>query len=210
MNAGIRIAIALLFLPNLLYAQGFFDEFSYEGLRFSGIGVEVGGVASNRLETQFIGALRVDYGMIAPRVRVLLGASYFSSEFKEDEIADFEENLSELVDDPTNDFTIDIGSVTWSDFEADLDLQYVMPAGRLTGFAGVGLGIHFRNGSGSAIDGTFVEDALDTIDASLNLSLGAQVQVIRELALTLGLRGALSSDLMTGALLAGLMYRVPR
>jgi hypothetical protein len=91
-----------------------------------------------------------------------------------------------------------------------LDLQYVMPAGRLTGFAGVGLGIHFRNGSGSAIDGTFVEDALDTIDASLNLSLGAQVQVIRELALTLGLRGALSSDLMTGALLAGLMYRVPR
>jgi hypothetical protein len=193
-----------------LYAQGFFDEFSYEGLRFSGVGVEVGGVASNRLETQLIGALRVDYGMIAPRVRVLLGVSYFSSDFKENEIADFEENLSELVDDPTNDFTIDIGSVTWSDFEADLDLQYVMPAGRLTGFAGAGLGIHFRNGSGSAIDGTFVEDALDTIDASLNLSLGAQVQIIRELALTVGLRGALSSDLMTGALLAGLMYRVPR
>ncbi len=210
MNAGTRIAVALLFFPSLLSAQGFFDEFSYEGLRFSGIGIEIGAIASNRLETRVIGALRVDYGMIAPRVRVLMGISYFSGDFKDSEIADFEDNLSELVDDPTNDFTIDIGTVKWSDFEADLDLQYVMPAGRLTGFAGAGLGIHFRNGSGSAIDGTFVEDALDTIDASLNLSVGAQVQLIRELALTLGLRGALSSDLLSGAAMVGFMYRIPR
>lgn len=210
MNAGIRIAVVLLLFPNLLSAQGFFDEFSYEGLRFSGIGMGLGAVASNRLETRVTGAVRVDYGMIAPRVRVLLGASYFRSDFEESEISDFEENLSELVTDPTNDFSIDVGSVRWSDLSADLDLQYVMPTGRFTGFAGAGLGIHFRNGSGSAIDGTFVEDALDTIDASLNLSLGAQVQLIRELALTIEVRGALSSDLMSGAVLAGLMYRVPR
>jgi hypothetical protein len=210
LNAGIRIAVALLFLPSSLAAQGFFDEFSYEGLRFSGIGIAVGAVASNRLETQFTGALSVDYGMIAPRVRVLVGVSYYRGDFKESEITDFEENLSELVDDPTGDFTISVGTVTWSDFAANLDLQYVIPAGRITAFAGAGLGIHFRNGSGSAIDGTFVEDALDTIDASLNLSLGTQVQLIRELALTLGVRGALSSDLMSAGALIGCMYRMPR
>jgi len=210
LNAGIRIAVTLSLLPSTLAAQGFFEEFSYEGLRFSGIGIAVGAVASNRLETQFSGALTVDYGMIAPRVRVLLGLSYYKSDFKESEINDFEQNLRELVDDPTGDFTIDIGAVSWSDFAADLDLQYVLPAGRITGFAGAGFGIHFRNGSGSAIDGTFVEDALDTIDASLNLSLGTQVQVIRALALTLGVRGALSSDLMSAGAMIGFMYRVPR
>ena len=211
MNAGIRLAVALTALPQALTAQGLLEQFSYEGLRFSGIGFEVGVVAPNRVTTELTGAVRIDYGLIAPRIRVLIGASYFKGDFDADEILQFENKLRRVVDDPTGDFSIDVGTITWSDFEADLDLQYVLEAGqRVTTFLGLGLAVHIRNGSGSAIEDTFVEDALDTIEAGLNLSLGTQVQLVPTLYLTVDLRGGLSSELRTAAARAGLMYRVPR
>ncbi len=211
MNAGTRIALLLSLFPTTLLGQGFLDEFSYEGVRFSGIGVGVGGAVSNRLETTVTGAIRADFGMIAPHVRVLSGLSYFKADFKASEIAKFEQNLRDLVDDPTGDFEIDIGAVSWSDVEAALDLQYVLAASSgVTGFAGAGIGIHLRNGSGPAIKGTFVEDALDGIDASLDLSVGGQIRLLENLYVTIDLRGVLSTDLLSAAALAGLMYRIPR
>jgi len=211
LNAGIKVLLTLLFVPSPATAQGFLDEFSYEGVRFSGIGFAVGGTISNRLETAVTGAARADFGMIAPKVRVLLGVSYFQADFKADEIAKFEQNLRDLVNDPTGDFDIDIGAVTWSDFEAALDLQYVAPvSSAIAGFAGAGLGLHFRNGSGQAINGTFVEDALDGIDASLDLSLGGHIRLLQSLYFTIDVRGGLSTDLLTATGLAGFQYRIPR
>ncbi|UCD25569.1 MAG: hypothetical protein JSW51_06550 [Gemmatimonadota bacterium] len=211
MNAGIKAFVTLLFVPTVAMAQGFLDEFSYEGIRFTGIGFGVGGTISNRLETAITGAGRADLGMIAPKIRVMVGLSYFQADFKEDEIAKFEDNLRDLVDDPTGDFEIDIGTVTWADLEAALDLQYVAPiSDGIAGFAGVGLGLHLRNGWGDAIDGTFVEDALDGIDASLDLSLGGHIRLVSSLYFTLDVRGGLSTDLLTAAGLAGFQYRIPR
>jgi len=211
LNAGIKVALALLLVPGTVSAQGFLDEFSYEGVRFSGVGFGVGGTISNRLETAVTGAVRADFGMIAPKVRVLLGVSYFQADFKADEIAKFEQNLRDLVNDPTGDFEIEIGTVTWSDFEAALDLQYVaqISAG-IAGFAGAGLGLHLRNGWGQAINGTFVEDALDGIDASLDLSLGGHIRLLQSLYFTIELRSGLSTDLLTAAALGGFQYRIPR
>ncbi len=210
MNAGTKIALLLSLFPATLSGQGFLDEFSYEGVRFSGIGLGVGGAVSNRLETTVTGAIRADFGRIAPHVRVLSGLSYFKADFKASEIAKFEQNLRDLVDDPTGDFEIDIGAVSWSDVEAALDLQYVLAASSgVTGFAGAGIGIHLRNGSGPAIKGTFVEDALDGVDASLDLSLGGQIRLLENLYVTIDLRGVLSTDLLSAAALAGLMYRIP-
>lgn len=197
-------------MPQALWGQSFLEQFSYEGLRFSGIGIEVGGIMSDRLTTEITGAVRVDYGRIAPRIRVLLGASYFKGEFKDGEIREFEENLCELValGSPCD---LGIGGITWSDIEFDTDLQVIAEAGqRLAGFLGVGLGLHFMNGAGDAINGTFVEDALDRIDLGLNLSVGGQVQLTRALFLTLEARGGLATELRTASGSAGLMYRIPR
>jgi len=211
LSVGIRLTAALVLLPQVLAAQGFLEQFSYEGLRFSGIGFELGAIASDRLESAFSPALRIDYGRIAPGVRVLLGASYFRSDFNSDEIAEFETRLRGIVDDPTNDFTIDVGTITWSDIEADLDLQYVLDAGsKVAGLLGIGLAVHVRNGSGSAIDNTFVEDALDTIEAGVNVSLGTQVELVPSLHLTLDVRGGLTSELRSVGARVGLMYRVRR
>jgi hypothetical protein len=201
--------IVLVGVAAPLHAQGFLEQFSYAGLRLSGIAVEMGGVVSDRLTNAPSPAVRVDYGMIAPRVRVLLGASYFEGDFNASEIAKFTQRLRGLVSDPTNDFTINVGQISWSDFETDLDLQYLFPNGPVESYMGLGLGVHVRNGNGTAINGTFVEDALDTIVAGLNLSAGVMVPVVPTFAFTADLRGSLTSELRSVSARAGLMLRFP-
>jgi len=119
--------------------------------------------------------MRLDYGLIAPRVRVLLGVSYFSADVSAEASKRFEQGLRDVVIDPTGDDTIRLGQVTWSDVTADLDLQWVLPQGRaVTMYLGAGVGAHIRHGSGPAIDGTFVHDALNTLTPGQNGTLGAE------------------------------------
>jgi len=210
LSKGIRLVLVLMLCPQLAAAQGFLEQFSYEGLRLSGIGFEFGGVASDRLTREYSGAVRIDCGRIAPKVRVLIGAAYFRGEFNPTEIGKFEHGLERVVQDQPPGFTIEVGSITWSDVEADLDLQYVLEAGgRITNYVGIGFAAHIRNGTGTAIDDTFVEDALDTIDAGLNMSWGAAIELFPVLHFTIDLRGGLTSELRTAAARAGLMFRVP-
>ncbi|MBI3081475.1 MAG: outer membrane beta-barrel protein [Gemmatimonadetes bacterium] len=202
------LALAV-FAPATLRAQGFWEQFSYEGLRLSGIGVEMGGVVSDRLTAEPSPALRVDYGVLAPRLRVMFGASYFRGEFNQDEITRFAQRLRRVVRDPTGDFVIDVGSITWSQLEIDGDLQYLFPADRVRTYLGLGIGVHVRDGDGTAIEGTFVEDALDTIAAGVNLSTGVEVALVAHLAATVDLRGALTSELRLASARGGLVYRFP-
>lgn len=189
-------------------AQGFLEQFSYEGLRLSGIGVDVGGVVSDRLETDVTAALHIDYGYIAPNLRTLLGVSWFQSRFNDEEIATFEQRLEALVSDPS--VSIDVGQIDWTNVTLDLDLQYMFgPGRRVTPYAGLGIGVHIRNASGQAISGTFVEDALDTVAAGLNVSTGAEITVARHLRFTLDLRGLLTSELLGATGRAGFMVRLP-
>jgi len=201
------VPILLLALPGAALGQGILEQFSYEGLKFSGIGLEIGPQGSDRLVTELSGAVRVDYGFIAPNLRVLLGAGYFRAAFEPEEIERFESRLKGLVNDPTADFTVDVGEITWTTFTADVDLQYLFRAARVTTYLGLGLGVHIRDGDGRAIEGTFVEDALDTIQAGMNLSLGAALEVVPRVQLTLDLRGVLTSELRAASARGGLMFR---
>ncbi len=211
MSAGTKLAVAWLLLPGSLAAQGFLEQFSYEGLRLSGIGFELGAVASDRLTTEPIGALRIDYGYIAPNVRVLIGGSYFKGVFNSDEIARFEDQLRRVVIDPTLDFVIDVGTISWADFAGSLDLQYVFsPAAQVMPYVGLGLGVHVRDADGTAIEDTFVEDALDTIAAGVTVSLGAEFVLGPGVRFTADVRGELTSELRTASLRGGFAYRIPQ
>ncbi len=211
MNAGTRLAVAWLLLPGSLAAQGLLEQFSYEGLRLSGIGFELGAIVSDRLTTEPTGALRIDYGYIAPKVRVLIGGSYFKGAFNSDEIARFEDQLRRVVIDPTLDFVIDVGTISWANFEGSLDLQYVFsPAARVIPYVGLGLGVHMRDADGTAIEDTFVEDALDTIAAGVTVSLGAEFVLSPAVRFTADVRGELTSELRTASLRGGFAYRVPQ
>ena len=67
-----------------------------------------------------------------------------------------------------------------SDVVMSLDAQVVwrVPYGLLT-YAGVGASAHVLNGGGPAVDGTFVEDLLDSVTAGFNLHGGLEYPMDR-------------------------------
>lgn len=205
------VALLLTALPPFrLSAQGVLRQFSYDNLRLSGIQADLGALGSSELTGAVVGGLRVDYGQIAPHVRVLLGLSYFRSEFSNDARKRFESRIRALVTSQDTNFTVNVGRIFWSDLTADLDLQYVLQQGRgITTYVGVGASVHLRNGSGSLINGTFVEDALDEIGAGFNTSIGVEFALSRVWRFTLDGRGVVSSGLSTVSLRSGFMYRFP-
>jgi hypothetical protein len=206
------VIVFLTIIPSFhLSAQGVLSQFSYDNLRLTGVQVDLGPLGSSELTGAIAGGLRVDYGFIAPKVRLLLGLSYFRSEFDNKALAGFEQRLRSLVNDPDSNFTVDIGRIFWSDLTADLDLQYAIPQGRgIMTYIGIGASVHLRNGTGSAINGTFVEDALDEIAAGANATIGAEFSLSPAWRFTMDGRGVVSSGLSTVSLRAGFMYRVRR
>lgn len=206
------VALAALLLaacpPARLPAQGVLRQFSYDDLRPSALQLDLGFLGASRLHGAVTGGVRLDYGPIAPRIRLLLGLSYYRSRFSREEIARFEQRIRELVNDPSGDDTVSVGVIRWADLTGDVDLQYVLPQGAgVTAYLGVGLSVHVRNGSGPAINDTFLEDALDDVAAGLNGTLGAEFAVGPRWRFTLDARGVLLSDHATASLRAGVMYR---
>ena len=190
-----------------LAAQGVLSQFTSDNLKPSALQLEVGALGGNNIRGAVTGGARLDYGLVAPRVRVLLGLSYFRADLSAQARRRFEDRLRSVVIDPKGEDTIRLGRITWSDVTGDLDLQYVMPQGHaVTAYMGLGIGVHLRHGSGPAINGTFVQDALDAITAGLNGTVGAEVGAGRWRA-TLDGRGVVSSGLSTLALRVGVAYR---
>jgi len=204
--------VAILFLSIIpsfqLSAQGVLNQFSYNNLRFSGIQLDAGLLGASDLTGSTVGGLRVDYGRIAPKVRLLLGLSYFQSQFDQQARDRFERRLDSIVNPSTPD-SINLGRISLSDLIGDIDFQFVFPQGHgITAYLGTGISIHVRNGSGAAINGTFMEDALDVITAGLNGTMGLEFNLSPAWRFTVDGRGVLSSGLRSVSLRTGIMYRL--
>lgn len=194
-----------------LGAQTVLEQFSYDSLRPAGLQVDLGVLASSRLRGALVGGVRFDAGDIAPRLRVLLGLSYFKAPFSRPELDRFAARLASLVNDPDTNFTIDVGSITWSSVVGDVDLQYAFPqASGVTTYLGVGAGIAWRHASGAAIDGTFVQDALGGLAPAFNVTVASEIRITPGLAWTAEGRGSVASGLSTISVRTGLMFRFGR
>ena len=210
---AVRTAAVLALLltaepPNRLTAQGVLNQFSYDNLRLSGIQLDAGLLGASDLTGATVGGLRIDYGRIAPKVRLLLGLSYFHSRFDQQAINRFEQRLDSIVNPSTPD-SINLGRISLSDIIGDIDFQFVFPQGHgVTAYLGTGISIHARNGSGAAINGTFMEDALDVITAGLNGTMGFEFNLSHAWRFTVDGRGMLSSGLRSVSLRTGIMYRL--
>ena len=210
-NAFTRVACVILLLAvypsSRLTAQGVLEQFSYDNLKPSALQLDIGPLGGNNIRGALVGGLRLDYGLIAPHVRVLLGLSYYKADFSSEARARFEQRLKSVVIDPSGDDTIKLGSITWSDVTGDVDLQYVLPQSRtVTAYMGIGIGAHLRHGSGAAINGTFVQDALNEITAGLNGTIGTEIGA-GNWRVTVEGRGVLSSGVSTASLRTGVAYR---
>jgi hypothetical protein len=205
------VALLLAVRPSgRLTAQGVLSQFSYDNLRLSGIQLDAGLLGASDLTGTTVGGLRIDYGRIAPRVRLLLGLSYFHSEFDQQARNRFQQRLRSIIIDPTRDDTINVGRITLSDVIGDVDFQFVFPQGNgITAYLGTGFSVHVRKGSGTAINGTFVQDALSVITAGLNGTMGFEFNLSHAWRFTVDGRGVLSSGLRTVSVRTGIMYRLP-
>ncbi len=207
----LAIAACGLALPSLAGGQGTLEQFSYDSLGFRGVQIEIGALWSNKLNTTAQYTVRFNFGQVAPRVRTMVGLSYFKSSLTDGEISRLEDGILQLIDDPLGDATVDLGTVNWSDFSLAADFQYlILPRPRrVLPYVGAGVSFHLRNGSGERISGTVIEDNLDQLQVGLDLTAGADVKLTRTLMLNLGLRGVLTGSLNTLTLGLGLGYRVP-
>ncbi len=175
-SGWIAALAGLLVVAGPLSAQDLAD-YDYQNLSFRGIGVDWGYIFPSRVEpTQTIG-VRMDLGYLGPGLRILPGITYWSSNFKQSEVSDLENRVASLVQNQTGGPppTVDLGTIKWTDLALSLDAQVVwkVPYGILT-FAGAGASAHILNGSGAAVNGTFVEDLLDSVAAGFNLHTGLE------------------------------------
>lgn len=151
-------------------------DFDYENLSFRGVGLEIGYMWPTRVEPTPTFDLRMDLGYLGPGLRIVPSLGYWSSDFKPEEVEELETRVQELVVDQTGEpVSVDLGTLSWTDVKLGLDAHVVwrVPYGVLT-FAGAGAAAHLLNGDGAAINGTFVEDLLDSVTAGFNLHAGLE------------------------------------
>ena len=155
-------------------------DIDYEHLAFRGIGLDVGYIWPDRVEPTESFAARVDLGYAGPGLRIVSSLTYWKSPLKMREIQEFSDRIADLVADQTGDPrpVLDLGTIQYTDIALGLDghIMWELPLDLLT-YGGLGVAAHFLNGSGDAINGTFVEDLLDSVEPGFNLHFGMEYPV---------------------------------
>jgi hypothetical protein len=195
-------------------SQGLSD-YDYEDLSFRGIGLDIGYNWPDLLEESEAFGVRVDLGYLGPAIRILPRVGYWSSRMKPGEVRAFEDRVAELVADQNPDSPpplVDLGTIEWRGITVGTDAQFVwrVPRDVLT-YLGVGVAAHFNNGSGDAVDDTFVEDLLDSTVAGANVHAGLEVPLGRRLRAYGDARYELTGDVSFFGVRAGLqvMFQDP-
>ncbi len=176
---GLVVGLGLLLSAEAAYAQATLADYDYENLSFRGFSLEWGYIWPTRAEPTYTVGARVDLGYLGPGLRLIPGVAFWSSSMKGSEVRRLERNVDELILGqlgPGSGYEgVDLGTIDWSDFILSMDGHFVwsVPLDLLT-FAGGGLSLHFLNGKGEAIQGTFVEDLLDSVRPGFNLHGGVE------------------------------------
>lgn len=205
------LGVVLLF-PGALGAQSL-EDYDYENLTLRGIGFDVGYIWPNRVEATPVYAVRADLGFLGPNVRVVPSIGYWRSSLDRDELARLAEQLSRL--DPLESRNVvispdELGEIRWGDLFLSMDGHYVrdvVPS--VQGYVGAGLGLHFFNGSGRIIDGTFVEDLLDSVTAGPSLVAGFEATPHERVRVHVEGRYTLLDDVRYPGLHAGVTFLLP-
>jgi len=178
--AGVlSLGLGILLCAQPASGQTDLADYDYENLGFRGFSLEGGYIFPTTAEPTFTIGTRIDLGYLGPGFRLVPGFSYWSSKMSDSEVQRFEGNLDDLIDDqvdPGSEFDgVDLGDIDYSDFIISMDGHFVwsVPFNLLT-YLGTGLSLHFMNGDGEAIAGTFVEDLLDSVKPGINLHGGLE------------------------------------
>jgi hypothetical protein len=165
-------------------------------LRLGALGVDAGRVAPSNVESTMLYGLHADYGEIFPKLRLLFGVSYWGSRYTRETVGQFRKTLLGTIQDPSGDDTVNLGRVTLSDVTLSTDLRY-LPTLRwaVRPYVGAGVTVNVLNAEGRAISGTFVESALDNINAGMQANVGAELVAFTRI----GVGAQARYDLLSGA-----------
>jgi len=196
---AVLLTAALGAWPGAVGAQELAD-YDYENLSFRGIGFEGGWIFPNNVDPTYTVGARFDLGYLGPGLRIVPRITYWSSDLDDGEVSDLERRLEALVDREsppgTPPASVDLSPIEWRDLIIGLDAHFAWhaPGGILT-YLGTGASAHILNGKGPAVDGTFVEDLLDSVRAGVNLHAGLEFAAHRRFRLYTEGRGEALGDL---------------
>jgi hypothetical protein len=176
---GVLFAVLFILLGARPAAAQSLADYDYENLSFQGVMLDVGYMSGTRVESTATFGGRVDLGLLGPGVRVTLGFNRWSSFLVRSEVRRLEVKLEELIEEQTGMFVpVNLGDISWSDvaIHGDAHVMWEVPFGVFT-YAGFGGSAHILRGGGDAIEGTFVEDLLNSIRAGVNAHAGLEVPV---------------------------------
>ena len=179
------VIVAALAGPlDTLGAQGsLFERLNLDRLQFAGIGVAGGMVAPSQVKSTRVYAIQADYGEIVPRWRVVFSTTYWGSEYKDEVMRTFSDSLSKVIIDPSGDDTLEVGRINVSDIALGAEVRWTpMQQAFLRPYLGGGLATHVINAEGTAINGTFVERALDYITFGVAGVAGIEVSLLTNFA----------------------------
>lgn len=168
--------------------------YDYRNLSFRGAGAEVGWIVPAGTQNTVLVGARADLGWLGPAVRIVPRMSFWASELDRGEVRRLAEQLETVCDRQTDCPAFDLGEIRVSDLAIGLDGHYVWETALgIDTYAGVGGALHLLNGSGEAIDDTFVEDLLDAIAPGVDLVVGAELPM-GPMRIFGEARGVLTSD----------------
>ncbi len=179
LTRGVLVGLALV-APAAGRAQTLAD-YDYTNLGFRGAGLAIGRIWPTKVESTPVYSLRADLGYLGPGVRIAPSLSFWSSEMRSGELDKLARRINALPALKQANVTLtggDLGPVRWSDLALDVDAEWVVTTSSgLLAYGGLGAGLHALRGRGSAIQGTFVEDLLDTIAPALTGLGGVEYRV---------------------------------
>jgi len=173
------LAIVALIAPAPARAQELAD-LDYEHLSFRGFGFDGGYLWPTRVDPTYSLALRIDMGYAGPGLRIVPNVMYWSSSLVSSEVTELEDRISQLIEEQTGmpPSVLNLGTIDWRDIAIGVDAHIVWDSlFDLLTYGGLGVAAHILDGDGGAINGTFVEDALDSVTAGLNLHFGVEYPV---------------------------------
>jgi hypothetical protein len=172
------------------------EDYDYENLAFSGLGVWLFGVVPARSEATPALHVRADLGLLGPNVRISPSVTFWSSNIRHSEVEKIGDRLEAACErSGTPCPGIELGEVELSDLSIDVDAQYLWTTDLgVEPYAGVGVGIHLVNGRGDFIEDTFVEDVLDAITPGFNAMVGLELPLGSSLRIQAEARGVLASN----------------
>lgn len=187
------------------------EDYDYANLELRAVGGAVGGAFPSRAESRPTFAIVADFGFLGPHVRIAPSIAYWGSRLQQREVDRLADQIRDICDRSGGSCPLlDLGEVRLSDLSLNADAHFVPRVNaQLEPYAGAGIGLHFLNGSGELIDGTFVEDFLDTLSPGLNLVLGLGSRLLAPVAFFGEARYVLTPDVRYGSVSVGALWTLP-